>query len=187
LVNNARAGLRTGLLEETEENWEEGLSVGLRASFFASQEAVRSMSKTGGGSIVNISSVGALATCHESASYHVAKAGLLQMTRYLSDHAGKYNVRTNAVIPGFIVKDENRARFEEKGNMHYKKIAEFCHPMGKVGASDDVAKVVLFLCSTDASFISGQYIVVDGGLINQEPSGLVFKYDKWVLNNKKGQ
>jgi NAD(P)-dependent dehydrogenase (short-subunit alcohol dehydrogenase family) len=178
LVNNARAGSRLGLLDETEENWEKELSVGLRSSFFASQEAVRIMSKTGGGNIVYISSVGALVTCHESASYHVVKAGLLQMTRYFADHAGKYNVRANAVLPGFIIKDEHQARFNSKGNKNYKEIAKFCHPMGNVGSSDDVAKAVLFLCSEDASFISGQYLIVDGGLINQEPSGLVFKYSK---------
>lgn len=178
LVNNARSGRRTSLLEEDEDTWEEGISVTLRAAFFASQEAIRVMSQTGGGSIVNISSIVGLLTCHESPIYHIAKAGLLQMTRYLAAHAGIYGVRVNAVLPGFIVKDEYKARYERDDNQRYREIAEFCHPMGHVGGSDDVAKAVLFLCSPETSFISGQCLVVDGGLTLQEQSGLVFRFDR---------
>ncbi len=178
LVNNARSGRRTGLLEEDEDTWEEGISVTLRAAFFASQEAIRVMSQTGGGSVVNISSIAALLTCHESPIYHIAKAGLLQMTRYLAAHAGRHRVRINTVLPGFIVKDEHRARYEREDNQRYREIAEFCHPMGHVGESDNVANAVLFLCSPEASFISGQCLVVDGGLTLQEQSGLVFRFDR---------
>lgn len=176
LVNNARAGRRTSILEEDEDTWEEGITL-LRAGFFASQEAIRVMSQTGGGSIINISSVAALLTCQESPIYHIAKAGMLQMTRYLAAHAGVYGVRVNAVLPGFIVKDEHRERYERNDNQRYREIAEFCHPMGHVGESDDVASAVLFLCSPEASFISGQTIVVDGGLTLQEQSGLVYRFD----------
>lgn len=177
LVNNARAGKRLGLLEENEKNWDDSLFVGLKSAFFASQEVVRCMAKTGGGSIINISSVSALLTCHESPSYHVSKAGLLQMTRYLASHAGHYDVRVNAVLPGFIVQDEHKERYESDGNSHYRKVAEFCHPIGKVGTSDSIASVVLFLCSKEASFISGQCITVDGGLTLQEPSSLISRFD----------
>lgn len=182
LVNNARSGERKTLLEETESNWDEGLAVTLKAAFFASQEALRVMSHTGGGGIVNISSIAAFLSCHESPSYHVAKAGLVQMTRYLAAHAGAYGVRVNAVLPGFIVQDEHKVRYGGKDNQDYREIAESCHPLGKVGSSDDVAKAVLFLCSPEAAFISGQCLIVDGGLTLQEQSGLVNRLDnkrKW--------
>lgn len=179
LVNNARSGRRVPMLEEDDDSWEEGMAVTLKAAFFASQEAIRAMKQTGGGGrIVNISSVAAHFTCHESPTYHIAKAGLLQMTRYLAAQAGSYGVCVNAVLPGFVVQDEHRERYERDENRNYREIAEFCHPTGRVGESDDVAKIVLFLCSTEASFISGQCIVVDGGLTLQDPSDLVYRFSQ---------
>jgi len=178
LINNARSGRRVTLLEENEDTWEEGISVTLRAAFFASQEAIRVMSQTGGGSIVNISSVAALVACQEPPVYHIAKAGLLQMTRYLAAHAGIYGVCVNAVLPGFIVQDEDRPRYEGDDNRRYREIAEFSHPIGHVGRSDDVVSAVLFLCSPDTSFISGQCLVVDGGLTLQDQSDLLFRFDR---------
>ncbi len=177
LVNNARSGRRTSLLEEDEDTWEEGVSVTLRAAFFASQEAIRAMSQTGGGSIVNISSVSALVIGTESPVYHIAKAGLLQMTRYLAAHAGGSSVRVNAVLPGFIVQDEHQARYEGDDNQRYREIAEFCHPLRHVGKSDDVANAALLLCTPEASFISGECLVVDGGLTLQDQSDLIYRFD----------
>lgn len=178
LVNNAKSGERRDLLEEDEESWEEGISVMLRAAFFASQEAIRAMSKTGGGRIVNVSSVAAFLSCKESPVYHVAKAGLVQMTRYLADHGGRYGVRVNAVAPGFIVRNEDQQRYEGRDNQNYRDLANFCHPVGQVGNSEDVAKAVIFLCSEEASFITGQCLVVDGGLTIQEQSGLLYRLDR---------
>ena len=176
LINNAGAGKKRPWMKEDEESWEEGISVTLRAAFFASQEAIRVMSKQGGGSIINISSVAAFLTCHQSPVYHIAKAGLLQMTRYLASQAGSYGVRINTVSAGFIVRDEDRDHYERSTNRRYRKIAEFCHPLRRVGTSDDVANAVMFLCSPKASFISGQSLIVDGGLVLQEQSGLVFRF-----------
>ncbi len=176
LINNAKAGERMGLFEETEENWDVTVSVIQRAAFFASQEAIRSMKRTGGGSIVNLSSVAALYSCHESPSYHAAKAALTQMTRYLAQKAGGYGVRVNCVLPGFIVKDEDRPRYDRDDNMAYRQVAEFVHPIGRVGNSDEVARAVLFLASDNASFITGHNLLVDGGLTGQEPFEMVFRF-----------
>lgn len=178
LINNARAGRRTNLFDEAEDTWEEAITVMLRAAFFASQEAIHVMAQNDGGTIVNISSIAAVETCHESPAYHIAKAGLLQMTRYLAAHSGIYGVRVNALLPGFIVKDKDRAYYHSDDNQRYRMIAEFCHPLGQVGRCSDVANAVLFLCSPEASFISGQCLMVDGGLSIQEQSGLVFRFDR---------
>lgn len=163
LINNARGGSRLDLNEEAEDNWDLALTVGLRAANFASRAALPLMQANGGGAIVNISSIAAqLVTC-ESASYHAAKAGLMQLTRFLAVNAGPKNVRVNAVLPGFIVQDEHQARFYGTANVDYRTRAEGCHPLGRVGSSGDVAQTVLFLCSEDARFITGQAIVIDGG------------------------
>ena len=176
LVNNAQSAKQTSLFEEDEDSWENGVSVTLRAAFFSSQAAIRVMSQAEGGNIVNISSVLAFMSCHKSPIYHIAKAGLVQMTRYLADNAGKDGVRVNAVSPGFITQDEHKGRYESDDNKGYKQTAELCHPLGHTGCSDDVANAVLFLCSPEASFITGQNIIVDGGLTVQEQMSLVFRF-----------
>ncbi|OGL50478.1 MAG: hypothetical protein A3H37_06350 [Candidatus Schekmanbacteria bacterium RIFCSPLOWO2_02_FULL_38_14] len=178
LVNNARSGQRTSFFEEDENSWEKGISVTLRAAFFASQEACRVMSEKGGGNIINISSVAALLACHESPVYHIAKAGMLQMTRYLAMHTGKFGVRVNTILPGFIVRDEHKARYDQDNNKNYREMVNFIHPSGHIGCSDDVANLVLFLCSSESSFINGQCIIIDGGLTLQEQSSLVFRFEK---------
>lgn len=175
LVNNARSGSRRAFLEEDETSWRETLSVTLDAAFFASQEGIRLMSKRGEGSIVNIGSVAAEYVCQESPSYHVAKAGLLQMTRYLAANAGKFGVRVNAVIPGFIVQDQHQERFQHQDNTKYRDLANSCHPIGHTGASSDVVSSVLFLSSENARFITGQTITVDGGLTIQDPFDLGYR------------
>ena len=178
LVNNARSGSRRTLIEETEDTWDAGLAVTLKAAFFASQAVIALMKDIGGASIVNMSSVAALVACNESPAYHIAKAGMLQMTRYLAAFAGPFGIRVNAVLPGFIVQDEHRGRYAQEDNREYREIAEFCHPVGRIGSSDDVANTVTFLCSPQASFISGQALVVDGGAIVNEQTGLLYRFDR---------
>jgi NAD(P)-dependent dehydrogenase (short-subunit alcohol dehydrogenase family) len=177
LINNAAFRQRRDFLEETEESWDEAMAVNLRAAFFASQAAVRAMSRTGGGAIVNIASVtGQLVAAHESATYHIAKAGLLQMARYLAVVAGPFGVRVNAIAPGFIVQEAHRARYHSAGNRHYREQAEFAHPLGRVGCSNDVARAAVYLASDEAKFVNGQCLVVDGGLTLQEPSSLLLRF-----------
>ena len=174
LVNNARAGARLGLQEDSEDNWDLTLSVGLRAAQFASQQAIPLMEAGGGGSIVNISSVAALLISLESGAYHAAKAGLMQLTKYLAVHAGSRGIRVNSVLPGFIVQDEHRERYLSDGNAAYRARAEQCHPLRSVGFASDVAESTLFLCSDSAKFITGQSIIVDGGFTIQDPWTVMF-------------
>ena len=176
LVNNARAGRRLDLTAESEENWDLALSVGLKSAFFASQAAIAAMARTGGGCIVNIASVAAVLATHESPSYHVAKAGLTQLTRYLAVAAGANQVRVNCVMPGFIVQDDHRTRYDEAGNEAYRRMAEFYHPMGRVGNEGDIAELIAFLCSDRARYISGACLPLDGAATVQEQFGMLMRW-----------
>jgi NAD(P)-dependent dehydrogenase (short-subunit alcohol dehydrogenase family) len=178
LVNNARGGRRTEPLNETSENIRKALEISLEAPLFASQEFIRQVDSQDGGCIVNISSVAAHTICGESAAYHIVKAGLENLTRYLAVYGGEKGVRVNAVRPGFIVQDEHISKYSAQNNAAYRHSAEFCHPVRKVGTSDDIANAVLFLCSGYSSFITGQILTVDGGLTIQDQWNLVDRFRK---------
>lgn len=168
LVNNARSRDRSRPLEQTPKNWDDSLAVGLTAAFFTSQAAVKAMALTGGGAIVNIGSTSGSLVSLEDAAYHVVKAGLASATRYLAVYGGPHGVRVNTVVPGFIVQDEHLERFRRDSNFGFRFRAEAIHPLRAVGTSDDVADAVAFLCSSAARFVTGQEIVVDGGLTVQD-------------------
>lgn len=171
IINNARAGKRLSFAEETSENWDLAMAVNLKSVFFLAQAAIPVM--TEGGAIINISSVSATLVSNEAASYQTSKAGLLQLTRYLAMVAGKKGIRVNAVLPGLIVKDEHRERYNRPDNAGYRKIVERIHPLhGGPGSPDHVAQTVAFLVSQSSQFITGQAIIVDGGLTIQDQAAL---------------
>jgi len=162
LVNNARSGSRVGFAEETEETWDATMAVTLRSAFFAAQAAIEVMAKTGGGSIVNMGSIAAELSCDEAPSYHAAKAGLVQITRYLAPHAAEFGVRVNALMPGFVVQDEHRPRWDADDNEAYRASVLPALPLG-AGTSDDVAEAALFFASDASRWITGQTLTLDGG------------------------
>lgn len=174
LVNNCRAGTKKSFLDETEKNWDLNCDTMMKACFFLSQKAIGLIRP--GGAILNISSVLSCLVGGESPSYHAAKAGLEQVTRYLAVMCGKKDVRVNAMAPGFIVKAPHLERFNSRKNARYRDVACFCHPAGEIGLEDDIANCALFLCSPAARFVTGQVLVVDGGLTIQEPSTLLLNF-----------
>jgi NAD(P)-dependent dehydrogenase (short-subunit alcohol dehydrogenase family) len=177
LVNNARAGKRTEPLKETIENWQLTTDVSLKAPLFLSQSFISAINgKNKGVSIINISSVASTTICQESASYHLSKSAIENLTRYLAVFGGSKGVRVNAIKPGFIVQDRHQKKYRSEDNISYRNMAEHCHPLREVGASDDVANAVLFLCSEYAAFITGQVLTVDGGLTIQDQWDLVNRY-----------
>ena len=122
------------------------------------------MKKQKGGVIINIGSILGTFVGHEDLCYHVAKAGLIQFTRCLAERFGPDNIRANCISPGFIVKDELRQHFESNENHSYRTAAINVHPLRRIGSPEDVADAVLFLASNEASFITGQNLIIDGGL-----------------------
>lgn len=175
LVNNARAGRRLGLLEETEENWDQAMAVGLKAAFFAAQATIRMMADSGGCRIVNVASVAAIQATLESPSYHASKSGLLHITKYLAVAGGPYRAHVNCVLPGLIVQEEHRLRFDSDGNEAYRDIASSYQPLGEVGSEQDVAEAILYLCSERARYVSGACLTLDGAATAQEPFGLMMR------------
>jgi len=184
LINNARAGRRLGLLEETEQDWDLALDVGLKSAFFAAQAVIKHMSAHGGCRIVNVASVAAVLATNESAAYHATKAGLLQLTKYLAVAGGPYHARVNCVLPGLIVQDEHRARFDAAANDDFRAMARHYQPLGEVGTERDVAEAVLYLCSDRARYVSGSCLVLDGGATVQEPFGLLLRHHASQLTSQ---
>lgn len=176
LVNNVRAGKALDLFEENEENWDLSIDVMLKAAFFLSQSFISALStRENKGSIVNITSVAAQYVGKESPSYHIAKAGMVQMTRYLATHAAKWGIRVNAISPGFIVQDQHLTRYHSDENADYRAVVEKTHPSSAIGLADDVAKAVRWLSSEDANFINGITLYLDGGLTVQDPYYVAYK------------
>jgi 3-oxoacyl-[acyl-carrier protein] reductase len=172
IVNNARSGKRLSFLEETEEDWDMAFSVNLKSAFFLAQAAIPTMPH--GSSIINICSISSVLVSLESPSYQASKAGLLHLTRYLAVVAGERGVRVNAILPGFIVQDEHRARYDAADNAAYRSITDRMQPLaGGAGDADDVASTALFLAGPQAKFITGQSITVDGGLTIQDQAMLL--------------
>jgi len=115
------------------------------------------------GSIINIASILSRFVIKQAPAYHVAKAGVVQLTRYLAMQAAPHGIRVNSISPGFILQEEHRTLFEGPGNIKYRATAIGSIPLGRVGTADEIAKTAFYLASPESSFITGQDIIVDGG------------------------
>ena len=164
LINNAGI-LRDNLLfKMSSSDWDTVMGVHLRGAFLWSRAAQAQMVPEKWGKIVNLSSTSALGN-RGQANYSAAKAGMQGFTKSLAIELGPFGINVNAVAPGFIATDMTRATAERTGNdfEQMQKAAAERIPVRRVGRPEDIANVVSFLVSEDASYVSGQTIYVAGG------------------------
>ena len=164
LVNNAGVTRDNLLFKMSVEDWDTVMAVHLRGTFLCTRAAQRHMVEKRFGKIVNLSSTSALGN-RGQANYSSAKAGLQAFTRTAAIELGPYNINVNAVAPGFVDTEMTRQTAARRGidPEEYKKMRAKNVPLGRVGVPADIANVITFLCSEDASFVSGQIIYVKGG------------------------
>lgn len=159
LVNNAGV-TRDGLLLRMKiEDWQQVLDTDLTSLYRTSKACLRGMMKARRGRIVNIGSVVGLMGNPGQANYCAAKAGLVGFTRALAREVGSRGITVNAVAPGFIETDMTAGLSGEQRDALEKQI-----PLERLGAADDIAATVLFLCSPGAAYITGEVINVNGGM-----------------------
>lgn len=160
LVNNAGQSMVRDSLELSAADWRSTLDLNLTAPFLCSQRAARAMLEGRGGVIINIASVTSFAAFPRRLAYATTKAGLVMLTRVMaSEWAPK--VRVNAIAPGFIETDLVRA-LEGEGKLDFAALRKRT-PMGRLGTPEEIAKTAVFLASDDASYITGETLVADGG------------------------
>lgn len=156
LVNNAGIFSSTPIMEMTDSEWDLVMNINLKGPFFLSKEILKSMVGNKSGKIVNIASLAAKRGGSTSGvNYGASKAGLISVTKYLARFGAQYGINVNAVVPGYV---------NTSMNPRLKEMIKFI-PIGRVAEPEEIAKVVLFLVSDDSSYITGEMVNVDGGLL----------------------
>jgi NAD(P)-dependent dehydrogenase (short-subunit alcohol dehydrogenase family) len=167
LVANAGVLPLRNILEATPEDWDEVMAVDGRGMFLTCKYAIEEMLKTGGGSIVCLSSISGVAGQKSQSTYGPAKFAASGLTKHLAVEWADRNIRVNAVAPGTIRTERVQRLPEEPGGIEYVAAIERMHPMGRLGEPHEVAQAIRFLASDEASFITGAILPVDGGYLAQ--------------------
>jgi 3-oxoacyl-[acyl-carrier protein] reductase len=160
LVNNAGMTRDALAMRMSLQDWDNVINTNLRGAFSFTQAILRAMIKQRGGRIINISSVSGIMGNAGQTNYAASKAGLIGFTKSLARELASRNITVNAVAPGFITTDMTAGLSDEVKKTLHAKI-----PLGKTGTPEDVASAVIFLASAEASYITGQTLCVDGGIV----------------------
>lgn len=162
LVNNAGIPLKKPAVDITPEDWDRVLDTNLTGAFFMSQEMARHLLAAGRpGCIINIASTHGLVGLPERAAYSIAKGALVHMARVLAVEWAASGIRVNAVVPGRVDTPSRAGSLAEPG---YRDMALNRVPLRRFATSDEVASAVCYLASAEAAYVTGQALVLDGGL-----------------------
>ena len=156
LINNAGITKDNLLLKMTDQEWLDVINTNLTGTFKVTKLAVKGMLKRKWGRIINMSSVSGIMGNPGQANYSASKSGIDGFTRSLAKELGSRNITVNSVAPGFVSTDMTENLINEE---LIKKI-----PMGRIGVVEDIVSMIMFIASEDANYITGQTLVVDGGL-----------------------
>ena len=188
LVNNAFSPTDEGdgdALTVSEEAWDAGMATLVKAHFLAAKHAVPHMRAAGGGSIVNISSVHGLLMAPRKLIYEAGKSAVIGITKQMAIDFGPDGIRVNAICPGHIVTERQQERWDE--NPAGLRYFEDQYPVRRTGIPLDIANAVSFLCSEEASFITGHALVVDGGLTIQLQEDFSVRQVHYIRQNPDAQ
>jgi 3-oxoacyl-[acyl-carrier protein] reductase len=160
LVNNAGLTRDNILFRIKDDDWDTVIDANLRGAFIAIRSASRGMMKRRWGRIINIASIVGITGNKGQANYAASKAGLIGLTKSVAKELGSRNILVNAIAPGFIETDMTAAMMPEARAALAGQI-----PLARLGSPQDIASTVAFLASEHASYITGQVVVVDGGMV----------------------
>ncbi len=158
LVNNAGISYKGLIFDESDEQTQEIINVNLLGSIYTSKYVIPSMLKNGSGKIINISSIWGNVGASLESTYSASKAGLIGLTKSLAKEYGYNNICVNCICPGVIDTDMNKNLSKAELDETIKQI-----PAGKIGKTNDISNLVLFLAESTGDYITGQIITVDGG------------------------
>jgi 3-oxoacyl-[acyl-carrier protein] reductase len=160
LINNAGITRDDLLIRMTPEAWDAVIDLNLRGAFLVTRAAMRPMMKARYGRVVNVASIAGVVGNAGQANYAAAKAGLIGFTKVVAREMASRNVTCNAVAPGFVPTDLTNELLDKMKDAILPQI-----PLGRFGTVEDVANAIAFLVSDDASYITGQVLIVDGGMV----------------------
>jgi NAD(P)-dependent dehydrogenase (short-subunit alcohol dehydrogenase family) len=161
LVNNAGVTHKAEFLDLAEEDFDRVLGINLKSMFLCGQAAARQMVAQGGGVIINMSSVNSELVMTNQVPYNVSKGGVNQLTRVMALSLAPHGIRVNAVAPGTILTELAKAAVLASPEQRHTILSRT--PLGRCGEPEEVASVVAFLASDDASYMTGQNLFIDGG------------------------
>lgn len=170
LVNNAGVGAGKNVEDLTLEDWRWVMSVNLDGVFLGTKYAIATMKKTGGGSIINMSSIEGMVGDRRLPAYDASKGGVRIFSKAAALHCAqaRYNIRVNSLHPGFIDTPMVTGFVKAQGDATAaRKELEMLHPVGHLGQPDDVAYAVVYLACDESKFVTGSELVVDGGFTAQ--------------------
>jgi NAD(P)-dependent dehydrogenase (short-subunit alcohol dehydrogenase family) len=163
LVNNAGIRIRHPFGEFSAADFDRLIAVNVRAAFLASQAVVPSMRANGGGRIITVASQLGIVASQDNALYGLSKAALIYLTKAMAFELAQDNIMVNAVSPGPIETEFTRAQMERQPG--YRESRQSQVPLGRWGKPQEVAQAILFLASTEATYVHGSNLVIDGGYV----------------------